>query len=324
MLTEVMKHFNLAIDFQDAGYFETETHKAICREITEAIKLGRLVAVSGIVGSGKTTILKKVQDKLKNDKDILISKSLSLEKEKVTLTMLIMALFYDLSTGKKETKIPRDQENRSRKLRALIRKRQKPVALFVDEAHDLNPKTMVGLKRLVESIRDVGCSLSIVLAGHPKLQNDLRRPAFEEIGARTTTITLDGITAVKREYIVWLFERCLAKGTKPDSIITDNAIDLLADRLMTPLQIHHYIILAFEQAFSTGIKPVTQEIVNSVIAQDINNLEPRLIRYGYSVKAIADNLSVRPKMVRLFLKGQLPNGQAQEIQKEMLSMGIPL
>lgn len=323
MSNEMMDHFNLTKKFNEAGYFETDHHKMITQEIIGAIKFGKLVAVSGIVGSGKTTILKKIEEKLIRDKEVLIAKSLSVEKDRVTLTMLITALFYDLST-EKDIKIPTQPEKRIRVLRELVRKRKTPVTLFIDEAHDLHAKTLVGLKRLMEAIRDGGGCLSIVLAGHPKLQNDLRRPSFEEIGTRTTVLTLDGITASKREYIVWLLSSCISKGSKLDSIITEDAIDLLSDRLATPLQIQHYVALAFEEAFSVGVKPVSQEVIDSVIARDINDLEPRLTRYGYSVKTLAGVLHVRQNVVKSFLRGQLPPAQTQEIQNEMLAMGIPL
>ena len=61
---------------------------------------------------------------------------------------------------------------------------RKPVALLVDEAHDLHAKTLIGLKRLMEVVADSGGMLSVVLVGHPKLRNDLRRPTLEEIGYR--------------------------------------------------------------------------------------------------------------------------------------------
>ena len=54
-------------------------------------------------------------------------------------------------------------------MRALIRKRKKPVALFIDDAHQLTSKTLVGLKRLIEIVRRGKGTLSVVLAGHPKL-----------------------------------------------------------------------------------------------------------------------------------------------------------
>jgi type II secretory pathway predicted ATPase ExeA len=323
MLNEMMNHFNLTKDFRAAGYFETKHHKLISQEIIEAIKLGKLVAVSGIVGSGKTTILKKIQEKLSRDKEVLISKSLSLEKDRVTLTVLIVALFYDLS-AEKDIKIPTHPEKRIRRLRELVRKRKKSLALFIDEAHDLHAKTLTGLKRLMESVQDGGGSLSIVLAGHPKLRNDLRRPSYEEIGTRATILTLDGIAATKREYIVWLLENCTSKGSKIDSIITEDAIDLLADRLATPLQIQHYITLAFEEAFRTATKPVSQELIDSVIAKDIDDLEPKLTRFGYNIKTLAEVLNVRPNVVKSFLRKQLPPGQTQELQSELLALGIPL
>jgi type II secretory pathway predicted ATPase ExeA len=323
MSKEMMNYFNLTKDFRDAGYYETEHHKIISQEIIQAIKSGKLIALSGIVGSGKTTILKKIQDKLNGDRDIQISKSLSLEKERVTLTMLTMAMFYDLST-EKDVKIPTQPEKRIRALRELVRKRNKTVALFVDEAHDLHAKTLVSLKRLMESIQDAGGSLAIVLAGHPKLHNDLKRPSFEEIGTRATLITLDGITASKREYIIWMMESCTHKQLELDSIITEDAVDVLADKLITPLQIQHYTTLAFEEAFKIGAKPVTDELVNTVITRGINDLEPRLIRYGYNLKTLSDMLNVRPKVIRSFLRGQLTPGQTQEIHNDMLALGIPL
>ena len=87
-----------------------------------------------------------------------------------------------------------------------IQKSKRPVALFIDDAHALKDDTLTGLKRLMEVIEsDRGC-LSVVLAGWPKLRNDLRRPKLEEIGMRTDTFSLDGITGSQREYIQWLLD----------------------------------------------------------------------------------------------------------------------
>jgi hypothetical protein len=41
-------------------------------------------------------------------------------------------------------------------------------------------------------VRDSG-TRSVVLAGHPKLKNDLRRPSMEEIGSRATIFELEGL-----------------------------------------------------------------------------------------------------------------------------------
>jgi type II secretory pathway predicted ATPase ExeA len=99
---------------------------------------------------------------------------------------------YDLAADR-EPRIPSFPERRERELRELVRKTKRPVALFIDEAHDLHNNTLVGLKRLMEVVIDAGGSLSIVLSGHPKLKNDLQRPTMEEIGYRTTVISFEGI-----------------------------------------------------------------------------------------------------------------------------------
>ena len=85
MLRDVMKQFNLVKEFRQAGYFETEHHKQITKEIKFAIKFGKLVAISGMVGSGKTTVLRQIRDALEKEKEVLISKSLSVEKNRVTI-----------------------------------------------------------------------------------------------------------------------------------------------------------------------------------------------------------------------------------------------
>jgi type II secretory pathway predicted ATPase ExeA len=305
------------------GYFETEFHKSIGIEIRSSIKYGRLIAVTGIVGCGKTTTLKRIQEDLKDDKAIIVSKSLSIDKARVNIGTLMMALFYDLSS-EKEFIVPTQPEKRERKLQELIKKVKKPVALFIDEAHDLHGKTLIGLKRLIELVQDCGGILSVVLAGHPKLKNDLRRATLEEIGARATIFDLEGITANKREYIEWLVNKCIKFGSNISTILSDEAIDLLSEKLLTPLQIEHYLTLAFEEGYHIGVKPITTEVVESVLAVDLDDLEPKLTRHGYNIKTLADIISVPPKTVRDFVRGKLPPGKSQEVHSQLLAAGVPL
>lgn len=322
-MSEVMAYYGLRKEFRNVGYFETEHHRKLFQEIKTAIALGKLIALTGIVGCGKTTVLRRMQETLAQEKEILVSKSLSVDKGRVTLATLIMALFYDLAT-EKDFKIPTQAEKRERKLRELIRKRHKPIALFIDEAHDLHAKTLVGLKRLIELVDDGGGTLSVVLVGHPKLENDLQRPALEEIGSRATVFVLEGIQGHQRPYIQWLLDQSTTAKAKDDPVFTEEALEMLAERLATPLQIEHYLMLALEKAHKIGQRPVGVEIIESILARDIDGLEPKLSRHGYDVKALADLLNVRPAEIRSFLRGQLAPGRAQELQNQMLATGIPL
>lgn len=321
MRSDVMKHCGLTRDLPRSGYFETEQQQKVVADIQAAIHAGKLLALVGLVGCGKTTTLNRLVQTLKAEKAILVSQSLAVDKHRVNLGTLMTALFYDL-VDEKDFKIPTQPEKRERKLVEVISKRRKPIALFVDEAHDLHHKTLVGLKRLIELVQNAGGTLSVVLVGHPKLRNDLRRPTLEEIGARTALFTLEGIKGQERAYIDWLLMQC----TRDDGaeILTDEAIDRLAGALATPLQIEQYLTLAFEAGYEVGAHPITAEIIDNVLAADLNALEATLTRNGCSARALAELLNVRPAEVRAFLHGQLAPGRTQELREQLLAAGLPV
>lgn len=54
MRVEVMEHYGLTQSIESAGYYETAHHKQLMKDIKGAIREGRLIAVCGVVGSGKT------------------------------------------------------------------------------------------------------------------------------------------------------------------------------------------------------------------------------------------------------------------------------
>jgi type II secretory pathway predicted ATPase ExeA len=323
MLTEVMEHFGLARDLLAAGYFETDHHRQLAKDVRAAILTGRLVAVAGIVGSGKTVLLRRLQEDLAREGKVTVSKSLSVDKERTTIPTLITALFHDLSPDK-DPKIPTQGEKRERELQQLVRRGRKPVALFVDEAHDLHAKTLVGLKRLMEVVADGGGMLSVVLVGHPKLRNDLRRPTMEEIGYRAVIFEFDGMANHQLAYIRWLLATCAAEGTAAGDLIEDAALDLLASRLRTPLQIEQHLTLAFEEAFRVGERPVTRPVVEDVLSRHLDDLEPRLTRQGYTVRSLAEQFSAKPAEIRQFLRGELNPARTQELAQSMRTAGLPI
>lgn len=323
MLTEVMEHFRLERDLLMAGYYETDHHRQLIKDVKASILAGRLVAVAGVVGSGKTVLLRRIQDELTRDGRVTVSKSLSVDKERTTIPTLITALFYDLSPDK-DPKIPTLGEKRERELQQLVRRGRKPVALFVDEAHDLHGKTLIGLKRLIEVVADGGGMLSVVLVGHPKLRNDLRRPTMEEIGYRSVVFEFDGMAGNQLAYIRWLLARCAGEGIDIGELIETAAVELLASRLKTPLQIEQHLTLAFEEAYRIGDRPVTVQVVESILSRQLDDLEPRLTRHGYSVRSLADQFSTKPAEIRQFLRGELGGARVQELTQQMQAAGLPL
>jgi type II secretory pathway predicted ATPase ExeA len=145
VLTEILKHYKLARDFGQVGVYESKELIRVEENLKEHIRLGHFVALTGPVGVGKTTLIRKVIAELKKSKSVLVSESLSIEKERINLTSLVHALFMDF--GEKPEK---DRESRDRKLFQLIEKSNRKVTLFVDDAHNVQPRTLLGLIALVE------------------------------------------------------------------------------------------------------------------------------------------------------------------------------
>lgn len=322
MRADVMDHYGIVKPFTQSAYYETEHYRQLFKDIKASILEGRLIAVCGVVGSGKTVTMRRLQQSLRDENRFVVSKSVAIEKRRTNLGTLISALFYDLSLGK-QVNIPSQGERRDRELQELVRKGRKPVALFVDDAHELRRNTLNDLKLLIEVIADGGGQLSIVLAGHPKLSNDLRSPNMEEIGYRSTVFSLDAITGSQREYIHWLLRDC-SDGADPESIFTTEAIDLLSSKLRTPLQVEQHLKLSLEAGYQTGVRPVPVEVAESVLSKKLDDLEPTLIRHGYKMRDLAEELGVKSREIKALFRNQLEPSRSKELQEKMLAAGLPI
>ena len=144
------------------------------------------------------------------------------------------------------------------------------------------------------------------------------------MGLGTNVFSLEGIRGHQGEYIKWLLTECVHDGYVPEDLINEEAIALLTQRLTTPLQIEHYLQRVFEDAYKAATKPVTIEMVEAVLAVGLNDLEPRLMRHGYSAKVLAELLNVRTSEINSFLHSQLPPGRTEDLRDQMLKIGIPL
>jgi hypothetical protein len=147
---------------------------------------------------------------------------------------------------------------------------------------------------------------------------------MEEIGHRTTIISFNGIAGQQRPYIDWLLERTVAKGVVVGDVITDEALELLASRLGTPLQIEQYLTRAFEEGLRVGEKPITAQLVETLLSPQLDELEPRLRRHGYDVADLASLINARQAEIRSLMRGELEPLRSHELTTRLMAAGLPI
>jgi type II secretory pathway predicted ATPase ExeA len=103
MLSDVRDHFGLTRGISlisQVAYFETTQLQKLVAELKLAINDSKLIVLAGMVGTGKTATLEKIQDRLEQSKDILVASSLSVDGSQITQASLIVELYCDLATDK--------------------------------------------------------------------------------------------------------------------------------------------------------------------------------------------------------------------------------
>jgi type II secretory pathway predicted ATPase ExeA len=98
MLTDAMEHFGLTRSLRQVGYFPTDHHEQLSKELHAAIYEGGLIALTGVVGTGKTQLLWRLQGALKSEGKIQVIQLLAVDKHRVTLDTLKLAIYYGLAT----------------------------------------------------------------------------------------------------------------------------------------------------------------------------------------------------------------------------------
>ena len=130
--------------------------------------------------------------------------------------------------------------------------------------------------------------------------------------------------ADKRDYIHWLLGVSTGNTVESESILTADAINILATKLRTPLQVQLHLTLALEAGYQTGEKPVTVELVEAVMSCQFDDLEPTLARHSYRLKDMVEQFDAKASEIRALFSNQLEPKRTAEIRERMLAAGLPI
>ena len=201
-------------------YF-TPSHTEVMANLHYGIESGKgLVVVTGEVGTGKTTILRWMMQRL--DRTVLVAYIFN--------PRLSVAEFYQhvatlLDIQKWETKsellleLGRALESRhSRGLRTV---------LIIDEAQGLSPHVLEEIRLLSNFESDTAKQLQIVLTGQPELREVLNNPDLRQLKQRVALRCIIKALPSVEETDRYITSRLLVAGAERTDVFSPTAIDYI-------------------------------------------------------------------------------------------------
>jgi general secretion pathway protein A len=269
-------------------YF-TPSHAEVMANLHYGIESGKgLVVVTGEVGTGKTTILRWIMQRL--DRTVLVAYVFNPRLSVPEFYQHVAAL---LDVQKWETKsqllmeLGRSLESRhSRGLRTV---------LIIDEAQGLSPHVLEEIRLLSNFESDTAKHLQIVLTGQPELREVLNDPDLRQlkqrIALRCVIKPLPNIAETGR----YITSRLLVAGAEQTEIFTPEAVDYIfrcSDGI--PRAINNLCDNALLAGYAAG-----ETTIGAAIIEDIADTFDMLPRSDHGKQSV----EVREAPARVFSAG---------------------
>ena len=282
VIPAALKHFKLfrdpfLNDVQKAGdiHMDDDRHY-IEAAMMDAATYSGFLAIVGEVGSGKSTIRKRVIEQLRAAGDVHIVYPEILDKERVGSGSLCDAIVMSISSEKPKIK----HEQKARQVRGLLLERTQNnsrVCLVIEEAHRLSVPAFKTLKQLHEMEDTTGYRklLGIILIGQSELGgllDERYHPEMREVIRRCQVARIHGLQSIGK----YAEKKLGAVGGKIENIIDAEALELLGKRLVAkdeqlrsfstayPLTVNHYLARAMNLAYEMGESKVTADVVQAI------------------------------------------------------------
>lgn len=280
MLTfQAMKHFKMTQNpfLNDVNstkdIYISQDHSFIEQIMLDAARHAGFVAISGEVGSGKSTMRKAVEEQLKQEGIAIVFPEI-IDKRRITPSSLIDAIIYDLTEERARGSLEAKTRQASRTLRTRAKNQMKQV-IIIEEAHLLTVDAFKALKQIYELEEGFGKIVGIVLIGQTELAyllDEVKHPEMREVIRRVQTAVISGMGADTSAYLELKFKR--VKKPLAD-VFAEGAIDAIVARTTHkmgrqtvstahPLTVNNIVMHAMNEAAALGEPLVTAEIIRSV------------------------------------------------------------
>lgn len=278
---EARRHFKLFRDpFQNDvqtadDIYMSDEHRYLEAAMLDAAKFNGFLAIVGQVGSGKSTIRKRVVEQLRKEGDVHVVFPQILDKEKISSATLCDAIIMDISDQRPKVK----HEHKARQVKQLLLARSQnegKCCLIIEEAHNLTVAAFKTLKQLHELEDGYKKLIGIILIGQTELGDKLNEqyhPEMREVIRRAQVARINGLNGNLADYLEKKFKRV---NTKLETIMDPEAVTALSKRLASPdergkkvshaypLTVNLYAVRAINLAYEMGESKVTAEVIEAI------------------------------------------------------------
>ena len=214
--------------------------------------------ITGEIGAGKTTLIRYLLNRLPNDVTVGLVSNTTSEKGDL-LRWIMMSLGMEFEKESYVALYKRYQD-------FLIEQysRNKRTLLIIDEAQNLDIKTLEELRMMSNINADKHGLLQIILVGQPELKAMLGRPELVQFAQRVSSDFHLGLLN-KEEVSGYIDHRLFVVGAKR-LLFSDEACELIhAVTKGTPRLINVLCDTALMYGFAMEAKLITTQIINSVL-----------------------------------------------------------
>jgi type II secretory pathway predicted ATPase ExeA len=222
----------------DAALWRNDEVKTILERINNAVYNHEFLSITGEVGSGKSTLFRTAYRQLSDDPNVIISTVPSFHSKHLTDSYLCDIIIEDLGKQKIPIGVRKKAIALNNVLDDLANRNINPVLMF-DEAQMISDETLKDIRLIAEEWKSNGNPIAFILFAKPELKLRLRKGSMKEVAKRLPIIDITGFhAAVKADVRDYITFKLKAVGGNIDTIFSPEAIQFIADRSRTPLDVN--------------------------------------------------------------------------------------
>jgi len=215
---------------------------------------GTIALAIGQTGVGKSSLLRLFMHEMPQNRYDPIYLHLTALNPNAFLRLIVVKLGEKPKMGKDRMLL---------QILERINQNDKCTILVIDEAHLLDPQTLINLRLLISSI-DEEISLKIVLSGQEDLSQILKRSSHADLDHRITLRFI--LRALSKEKTFAYIDYRISKAGGADKIFEPEAKDLIHDYSGgVPRQINNIATACLINAAARGTKIISEALVNDTM-----------------------------------------------------------